>query len=357
MKRKGLVFAGLLGVIMMFCGTVYAEEQASQQNDQQSYNYQTEDGVLSIQAPDSQWRVMSDPNYWFVLSDGSNTITIDHLSNGETLPSTVVASGETEAVCHSFVSTKNEVFVIKGSAVKREDLETVLKIINTIKVLKYDTKTAVSQSQSTAAGDSFKVVPINETYYSTSDGVNVRSGCSTDDAAIGSLSYGDAVTVIGSVSKDGKETGWYQISYNGTTAYVSAQFLSKTKPEKSNASSSGSDEYFLVYGEDGISAAIHSTGGSTYADDYGNSYSKTESGLYYCTTTGMYYALDSNYWYHDDQVNIEGDPYGDLVTGSDGVNIEGDPYGDLVTGSDGVNVEGDPYGDLVTGSDGVNVEG
>ena len=48
MKRKGLVFAGLLGVIMMFCGTVYAEEQASQQNDQQSYNYQTEDGVLSI---------------------------------------------------------------------------------------------------------------------------------------------------------------------------------------------------------------------------------------------------------------------------------------------------------------------
>ena len=38
-----------MGIVMIFCGTAYAEEQAVQQDDQQNKVYQTEDGVLSIQ--------------------------------------------------------------------------------------------------------------------------------------------------------------------------------------------------------------------------------------------------------------------------------------------------------------------
>ena len=179
MKSKGLLCALLLGVVMTLCGTVYAEEQA----DQQNAVYQTEDGVLSIEAPGPQWHVMSDQNYWFVLSDGGNTITIDHLSNGEALPAPVVAGGETAAVCQAFVSTRNEVFVIKGSALNEEDLEKVMKAISTIKVLKYNTKTALSTEAPTDASQ-FSLRPINETYYSTSDHLNVRLGCSTNDTSI-----------------------------------------------------------------------------------------------------------------------------------------------------------------------------
>ena len=367
MKSKGLLCAGLLAAGMVFCGTAYAEEQqAVQQENQEKYVYETADGVLSIEAPDAKWQVVSDPNYWFVLSDGTNSITIDHLANGEALPVSVVASGDTAAVFQAFVSTKNEVFVVKGSAAKQEDLPAIMKMAGTIKVLKFDTKTAVKQNTSateaapaeqTAQG--VTINPINETYYCTSDSLNVRQGCSTSDAAIGYLYYGEAVTVLGAVTENGQETGWYQVSYNGTKAYESAQYLSKTKPQgtEANSSNSSSDEYFLVYGTDGISVAIHSVGGATYEDLEGRTYIKQGDGLYYCISQDSYFAYDRNTWSYDDNVNIEGDPYGDLVTGSDGVNIEGDPYGDLVTGSDGVNIEGDPYGDLVTGSDGVNVEG
>ena len=336
MKRKGLLCAAFLGAVMLFCGIVHAEEQVSQQDNQQSYIFQTGDGVLSIEAPDLKWNVISDPNYWFVLSDGGNTITIDHMANGEALPAVAVAGGETEAVYQAFVSTKNEVFVIRGSAVKQEDLEDIMKMISTIRVLKYDTKTAIRQD--TAAGVNFAVRPINRTYYCISDYLNVRLGCSTDDTAIGYLTYGEAVTVLGAVTVDGEDIGWYQVSYNGSDAYVSAHYLSPEEPgsstEENNAGTSASDEYFLVYGEDGISAAIHSTGGAMYEDDYGHTYSAKGDGIYYCIETDSYYSVDRDTWDYDDNVNVEGDPYGDLDTGSGGES--GEYF--LVYGEDGISV-------------------
>ena len=52
------------------------------------------------------------------------------------------------------------------------------------------------------------------------DNVNIRTGMSTDSEIIGSLSDGDTVTVYDI------QDGWAQIDYEGTTAYVSAQYLS-----------------------------------------------------------------------------------------------------------------------------------
>lgn len=50
--------------------------------------------------------------------------------------------------------------------------------------------------------------------------VNVRMGPSTDYDKIGGLNKGEQVQVTGIA-----DTGWYQIQYNGETAYVSASYL------------------------------------------------------------------------------------------------------------------------------------
>lgn len=302
MKSKGLLCALFLGAAMTFCGTAFAEEQTAQPDEQQSYVYQTEDGVLSIEAPDAQWQVMSDPNHWFVLSDGSNTITVDHLANGESLPAPVVADEETAGVYQAFVSTKNEVFVVKGSA----------------------------------ASTGIVVNPINATYYCVSDSLNVRTGCSTNDTAIGSLTYGEAVTVLGSVTQDGQDTGWYQISYNGTTAYASAQYLSASKPEAKaetpSTSASAESDYFPVYSESGPSIDIHPVGGAMYEDHDGRTYVDQGDGVFYCITTDTYYGKEPAVWAYGAlsgqgensyDVNIEGDNYDDADIDYSGVNVEG----------------------------------
>ncbi len=51
--------------------------------------------------------------------------------------------------------------------------------------------------------------------------VNVRSGAGTGYSVIGSVSSGSTVTITA------EYTGWYQISYNGQTGYISSQYVTK----------------------------------------------------------------------------------------------------------------------------------
>lgn len=55
--------------------------------------------------------------------------------------------------------------------------------------------------------------------------VNVRSGPGTDYEKLGTLSTNQEVTVTG----QDKESGWYQIDYNATTAFVSDSYLGENK--------------------------------------------------------------------------------------------------------------------------------
>lgn len=80
-------------------------------------------------------------------------------------------------------------------------------------------------------GLSFKDLPKEPAYKSFTgyvnvdaiSALNVRSGPGTDTAKLGSLTRNAAVVVIG-------ESGsWYKIKFNGKTAYVSKQYISKTK--------------------------------------------------------------------------------------------------------------------------------
>ncbi|MDO4174486.1 MAG: SH3 domain-containing protein [Eubacteriales bacterium] len=73
-----------------------------------------------------------------------------------------------------------------------------------------------------------------KTYYSTTAGLNVRSGPGTSYASKGTLSYGQAVTVIDTSSY------WYKVQFNGGTGYVGSKYLSSSKPSSSNTTNNSS---------------------------------------------------------------------------------------------------------------------
>lgn len=65
-----------------------------------------------------------------------------------------------------------------------------------------------------------------KTGYSTGTNVRVREAGSTSAAILGTLSRGQSFTVTG-----GEQSGWYPVRLsNGTKGYVSAQYVSFTKP-------------------------------------------------------------------------------------------------------------------------------
>jgi uncharacterized C2H2 Zn-finger protein len=224
MKKRMLFLSLVAGALMLAPVTVFAETITSN------------DGVVSIETPDDSWALTADPNYWFVISDGKSIITLDHLSNGESLPSVEVANEHYKAISQSFVSTLNEVFVVKGMAAEQADLEKLMRAMGSIKILKYDTKTALAPAPEVKESE-FGLREINENYYITASELMVRTDYSIDASIIGTLYRGEQVRVLGEVTKGGQDYGWCKIQYQGSTAYVSDQYVSRTAPSTSEAGS------------------------------------------------------------------------------------------------------------------------
>ncbi len=312
--------------------------------------FKTSDGVLQILSPGPQWHVIQDPAFWFVISDGGNQITISHYRNGEALPAPEVAGDEFEGVYHTYVSTEDEVFVIKGSAVRQEDLAIIMKAVSTITLLKPGTKTAVKKEADPSSIYSIK--EMDETFYSTSDHLNVRNGFSTNDRALGHLTYGEAVKVTGSVLAEGKEIGWYRILFNDSTAFASASYLTRTKPETpsreavESARKETEEEPFTVYDRNWNAVRIYRVGDFTFRDFYGNTYNQVRGSMYMQEESGVLYSVDPNYW-SDEEYRAAAEAESFTVYAEDGstasIFINGDGNYSDQAGRTYMNTRGDLY--------------
>lgn len=102
------------------------------------------------------------------------------------------------------------------------------------------TSSSAPSSSAAASGSTSSYQPVNvssskaKTMYSTTAGLNVRSGQGTSYASIGSLSYGQSVSVVDSSSY------WYKIKFGNGYGYVGSKYLSSSKPTASAGTSSGS---------------------------------------------------------------------------------------------------------------------
>ena len=81
----------------------------------------------------------------------------------------------------------------------------------------------------------FSVEEMTDTPMYANQTVNVRKGPSADYEQLGSLSWGDEVTVTGIAS-----TGWYQIRYNDEIGYCSNNYIVNDKPVKTQTASTES---------------------------------------------------------------------------------------------------------------------
>lgn len=251
--------------------------------------FTSSDGVLSIELPNDSWKEIADPTKWIALSDGDDLITIEHYSNGETLPAMTVASNNYVNVYQAIFSTQNEIFIITGSVVDAAQISAICNSIMSAKVLQYDTKLAVKKDQppvaasteASASRTGFNVVPASGTYYVNCDSLYVRSSWSSESGMIGSLANGSNVSITGKVQQNGSDYGWYQISYNGQTGYVNSAYLSSTAPASgNNASSSNSSIKYTgrirtIYEIDGHPVTISEAYDGSWYDSEGHKYTQT----------------------------------------------------------------------------------
>ena len=303
----------IVAVLLVLCMTLTFLAAVAEETAPAATVFETADGVLSIKAPNEEWTVFSDPNYWFAMTDGDDVITISHLSNGEALPAAMVANEEYAAICQAYVSTENEVFVIKGCSATKEGLKDIMIALSTVQILKFDTKQAIQKV--IVPTNEIVVDPANEVLYSTSKQLNVRSTWSTDSARLGALTKGQAAQVTGIVRQNGRDYGWYRIAFNGGTGYVSAKYLTATKPKNTKKTS------FKVYSEGGDVKKITLRDDGVYADSEGRTYDAQGKGMYYCPMNGILYAKNRSVWTNG---TSDGGYYGEGDPDDDPSDVEGD---------------------------------
>ena len=143
--KKTIALIGMIALLASSLTVVAAEntgaESTAAENtavESTAVTVTTPDGVLSIEVSKDEWKEKEDSDHWFEITDGKNSIVIDHLANGENLPDIKMAAEENEEICQTFISTKNEVFIVTGLADSREAFEDVIKTVGTIRILKYD---------------------------------------------------------------------------------------------------------------------------------------------------------------------------------------------------------------------------
>lgn len=128
-------------------------------------------------------------------------------------------------------------------SVKKNEKITVLSNSNGWAKITYNNTTGyVSSNYITLADQSITTSSTSNTanykqtdsskYVVTTNSLNVRSGATTSSNKIGKLSYGQSVSVV-SLSNN-----WYKINYNGSTGYVSADYVEKVTENKTSTSTS-----------------------------------------------------------------------------------------------------------------------
>lgn len=261
--------------------------------------FTTSDSVLTIDTPDDSWAQIKDDATLATLTNGKDSITLEHYSNGEKLPDITVADDTYEKVCQNIISTRNEVFLITGLAADEEDFDEIQKAVQSAVINIYDTKKAVTPSISDTdtgnSSDKDSTAPASDrdsssetnpasstdgsidenisfTGWITGANVNVRSSASTDASIISTVPYGNPVSVTGAIGTS-SQVSWYRIDLDGTTGFISAQYVSKAAPTAEQNGITLTDEQLTLYTSDytGATYINKATDGNWY-DGTGRQY-------------------------------------------------------------------------------------
>ncbi len=160
--------------------------------------------------------------------------------------------------------------------------------------------------------------------------LNVRSGDSTSDSILGKLKKGSTVSI-----EEETENGWYQISYNNATAYVSDQYITLIDEESEDAEDAEITEED-TYNNDWDGPVLTRRAGTVQGPSGKETYYNLDmSGVIRIMQNQGY---DYEYWVREDGVKM----YGDYIMCAANLNVH--PRGSLVESSLGTCIVCDTGG-------------
>ena len=238
---------------MPFVQTVYAEPDEDPDNVSSEYDadenaddyddmgeqdsvFYTGNGTIYISLPEDgdNWMEIYDPASWFAVTDGRDLITVDHLSDPDPDEEVEVEGEWFEEVYQTICYAGDDAFTVTGYVSDEDDADMIKDSVNSVQILEYEPDDEEDTEEDTEEDSpDYDIREIDVMGYCTEpDGVNVRSGPSTDDTVIGDCSYGEQLYVAGMVTEEGADTGWLCVDYDGENGYIWGDFFSPGDPDE-----------------------------------------------------------------------------------------------------------------------------
>lgn len=134
----------------------------------------------------------------------------------------------------------------KGHATRQEAMAMFLRAYKSLNEYYYYIKNAqvvvdpiggsTGETGQNSVVENVKVTGVDKHMMVTGNGLNIRSGWSTNSQVLGTVSYGSDLTVTGLC-----ENGWVQVLYKGQTAYVSGDYVADYEQVDQTASDTAVD--------------------------------------------------------------------------------------------------------------------
>ncbi len=111
-----------------------------------------------------------------------------------------------------------------------------------------------ADAESTITNQPKELISYVDHYISTGDGVRIRSGAGTNYRILGSVNKNAKLDVISS------SNGWYKITYQGRTGYISGSYVQKQRKIEDEEPVSNTSKYIVT----GATVNIRSGAGTNY---------------------------------------------------------------------------------------------
>lgn len=106
--------------------------------------------------------------------------------------------------------------------------------------------------------------------------LNLRAGASTDTEKLGAISCRSVVSIVGF------QDGWYQVTYNGLTGYVSSEYITRVDAEGNRADKTGGPVAASGLGQSIVDEAMKHVGKSYVYGTHGPNSFDCSGFTYYC---------------------------------------------------------------------------
>lgn len=234
--------------------------------------FTSKDGMISIELDEKVWTDVNALDTDLTVTNKENVIMISKY-NKESYPELEPADDTYEHVLQLAYATGEDIYVVTALVDEEKLLPDMYSLLKTVKVKNIKEKKAKNTKKTSAEkaekaeketekivtedlasadmiallkdGGNYKgytmTIENAERFISAGGGLNLRESFNTDSTVITTVPNGAAVTLGGSILKDGDAIGWSLITYDGHQGFVLSEKLSAEQPYIEEAASSPSD--------------------------------------------------------------------------------------------------------------------